>query len=76
MGLAIGVAAWHDWKAKAKRRGATDMAKRQDESSKDKSARAKKAKPAKALSASEVIMTMTTKDAERYRTILRNAWSR
>ena len=52
------------------------MAKRQDKSSKDRSARTKKAKPAKAMSASEVIMTMTTKDAERYRTILRSAWSR
>ena len=62
------------------------MAKRQDKSSKDSGVRTKKAdtanakttktETANAMSASEVIMTMTTKDAERYRTILRSAWGR
>ena len=42
------------------------MAKRQDESSKDGGVRTKKAKPEKAMSASEVIMTMTNEDAKRF----------
>ena len=42
------------------------MAKRQDKSSKDRSARTKKAKPAKAMSASEFVMTMTNEDAKRF----------
>ena len=52
------------------------MAKRQDKSSKDGGVRTKKANTAKALSASEVIMTMTAKDAEKFRTIFWNARSR
>ena len=47
------------------------MAKRQDESPKDKNVRSKKAR-----SASQVIMEMTNKDAEKLRTIFWNARSR
>ena len=47
------------------------MAKRQDESSKDRSVRT-----GKPLSPSEAIMTMTTKDAWKYRTIFGSARSR
>ena len=52
------------------------MAKRQDKSSKDSGVRTATAKAAKALSASEVIMTMTAKDAEKFRTTFWNARSR
>ena len=67
------------------------MAKRLDKSSKGKGVRTATAKTAKAKTAaakarttkttkalcpSEVIMTMTNEDAERYRTIFRSAWSR
>ena len=57
------------------------MAKRLDKSSKGRgertaTAKARKTKTTKALSVSEVIMTMTAKDAEKFRTIFWNARSR